>query len=115
MTPPYSDSTIQAGGVPVPEDQPGRVKIDDQTLKEVASSASGVVVYRLGQLVTPQGHYQQDLDGVDVRCEDGVHFSAVVGQVLAPDILPVLSRLGRTTHVSAPADALALPPSIPGW
>jgi peptidoglycan/LPS O-acetylase OafA/YrhL len=115
MTAPYSDSTIQAGGVSVPEDQPDRVKIDDQILKDVASSASGVVVYPLGRLVTPQGRYQQDLDGVDVRCEDGVHFSAVAGQVLAPDILPVLSRLGRTTHVAASADAPALPPSIPGW
>jgi peptidoglycan/LPS O-acetylase OafA/YrhL len=115
MTSPYYNSSTQAGGPTLPEDQPGRVKIDDRILSQAASSAPGITLYPLGQLVTPAGQFQQDVDGVDVRCEDGVHFSAGSGAFLAPRILPVLSRLGLSAHVVAVSDPPALPPTVPDW
>jgi peptidoglycan/LPS O-acetylase OafA/YrhL len=122
MTSPYYDSTVQSGGA-VPEDAPGRVVIDDRILRQTSAGRPDVTLFPLGNIVTPDDGYQQDVDGVDVRCADGVHFSAAAGQVLAPRLLPLLVHLGRSAHVvSAPlattstsAAVVAAPAMVPAW
>jgi peptidoglycan/LPS O-acetylase OafA/YrhL len=116
MTSPTYDSTIQSGGsLVVPEDDPGRVTVDDQILGRVAAADPAVTLFPLGQLVSPGQHYQQDVDGVDIRCQDGVHFSAQAGEVVAPKLFPLLVRLGRAAHVTSGTDPPPLPPAIPPW
>jgi hypothetical protein len=114
MTSPYYDSTVQSGGS-VPEDSPTRIAIDDRILKLTSEAQADVTLFPLGSVLTPAGSYQQDVDGVDVRCSDGVHVSAVAGQVVAPRLLPVLRQLGRAAHVTAAVHATPPPPTTPGW
>ncbi|HXQ76544.1 MAG TPA: acyltransferase family protein [Acidimicrobiales bacterium] len=115
LTSPYYDSTVQTGGVSVPEDAPGRVTDDDRILAQVASSEPGVTVFPFGNLVTPGGRYRQEVDGVDMRCDDGVHFSAAAGEVVAPRLLPVLVRLGHTVHLPTAPVATSVPAAVPSW
>ncbi|HEY5252973.1 MAG TPA: acyltransferase family protein [Acidimicrobiales bacterium] len=114
MTSPYYDSTVQAGGS-VPEDTPGRVIADDQILEQVAKATPGVTVFPLGNVLTPDDHYQQDVNGVDVRCADGVHVSAVAGRVVAPRLFPLLLHLGHAAHVAAATDPPPIPRAVPLW
>ena len=115
MTSPYYDSTIQGGGAAVPEDAPARVAADDRILGQVTAARPGVTLFPLGKVVTPDGRYQQVVDGVNVRCADGVHFSVDAGLVVAPRLLPLLVALGHSAHVAPATDPPAVPPSTPGW
>lgn len=124
MTSPYYDSTVSGAAPPMPEDAPGRVALDDGILRSVAASTPGTSVFPLGRVVTPEGQYQQDVDGTDVRCSDGVHFTLAAGQVVAPALLPAVVRLGRTAPVpplagagAGPTVARATlpPPAVPAW
>jgi peptidoglycan/LPS O-acetylase OafA/YrhL len=113
MTSPYYDSSGVLGSVP--EDAPGRVQLDDSILTQVASANPGVTLFPLGALVTPDGQYTQTLDGVNVRCQDGVHFSPQAGAVIAPELFPLLHQLAASVHVKPAAGAPALPPVVPSW
>lgn len=114
LTQPYYDSTIGSGGS-VPEDEPDRVVVDDRILSSVAAGVPGVSVFPLGKVVTPSGTYQQDVDGVNMRCVDGVHFSAQAGEVIAPRLFPDLVRLATSATVAGPLHPPALPAVIPAW
>jgi len=114
MTSPYYDSTVGTAGV-APEDAPARVVTDDHILEAVSAAVPGVTVFPLGAVLTPDGRYQQDVDGLDVRCADGVHLSAVAGRVLAPRLLPELVRLGRTAPVTVAGHLPSFPAPIPAW
>jgi hypothetical protein len=115
MTSPYYDSTIQGGGAAVPEDSPARVATDDRILEQVTSTSPGVTLFPLGKVVTPEGRYQQVVDGVNVRCADGVHFSVDAGQVVAPRLLPLLVALGHSARVTTVTDNPPVPASTPRW
>jgi peptidoglycan/LPS O-acetylase OafA/YrhL len=115
LTSPYYYSSIQEGGPAAPEDAPGRVSLDDRILEQVSAAGAGVTLFPLGNLVSPGGQYTQDVDGVDMRCGDGVHFSAVAGAVIAPRLLPLLVHLAGTAHVPASVPDPPLPSVIPHW
>jgi len=115
VTSPYYDSTIQGGGAAVPEDAPARVVMDDRILEEVTVASPGVTLFPLGGLVTPGGRYQQVVDGVNMRCDDGVHFSAEAGEVVAPRLLPLLVTLGHAARVAPVADTPPVPAAVPPW
>ena len=115
VTSPYYDSTVGSGGSPVPEDAPGRVVLYDQILEAVATTRPGVSVFPLGQLVTPDGHYSQDAGGVNMRCNDGVHFSVQAGRVIAPHLFPYLVSIGRKANVPPPASSGDPPAAVPAW
>jgi peptidoglycan/LPS O-acetylase OafA/YrhL len=115
MTSPYYDSTAQSGGASVSEDSPARVVLDDRILEQVSTSEPGVSVFPLGTIVSPGGRYRQDVRGVNVRCQDGVHFSAAAGEVIAPRLLPFLVHLGRTAPVAAAAETAPVPSVVPAW
>jgi hypothetical protein len=115
LTSPYYDSTYHSGGSLPPEDTPSRVPLDDQILEAAAVSHSGVTVFQFGRLVTPGSAYDQDVDGVSMRCSDGVHLSVPAGRLIAPKLLPSLVDLGKATRVVQPSSSAAVPPVIPGW
>jgi peptidoglycan/LPS O-acetylase OafA/YrhL len=114
LTSPYYDSTYQNGGSLPPEDTPSRVPIDDSILTE-AAAAGGASIFQFGRLVTPGSGYVQYVDGVSMRCSDGVHLSVDAGKVIAPKLLPFLVALGRRTHVVGPSSSVLIPPLIPSW
>ena len=68
-------------------------------------------------VVDPNGQYDASIDNVNVRCGDGVHFSASGGIYVGLRLLPDLVALGQSHAVSSPGGVWpgALPPSIPSW
>jgi len=119
LTSPYYDSTANSGGTPVPEDTPGRVTDYDHIIESVAKGSSAVTVYPLSQVIDPGHTYQGTVDGVAMRCSDGVHFSVAAGQVIAPGLFPELARLGRSTRLASSLEATStmvpVPPAVPAW
>jgi peptidoglycan/LPS O-acetylase OafA/YrhL len=127
MTSPYYDSGISSSGSPWPEDAPNRVQLDNATIRQVASSTASpspavaggakVFVFDLNAVVDPNGQYDASIGSVNVRCGDGVHFSASGGIYVGLRLLPDIVALGQSHAISAPGGAWpgALPPSVPSW
>jgi peptidoglycan/LPS O-acetylase OafA/YrhL len=124
LTTPYYESGRQPDGAPWPEDEPSRVSIDNSIIRRVAGEAGTatggrkkVTVFDLGGLVSPGGHYASTVDGVGMRCSDGVHFTAAGGAWVARRLLPTLAELGRGHRESTPGGAWpgVRPPSVPAW
>jgi len=115
LTAPVSDSG-QANGTAWPEDTPARVVADDEVIRQVAA-ADGAEVFDLGSMVTPGNRYEQDVDGVGLRCQDGVHFTAAGGEWVAPKLLPEVARLGRDHQMASPGGTWpgTPPPVVPPW
>ena len=118
LTSPYYDSGEQGNGQPWPENDPARVATDNSLLmKAVAANPTVASAINLGAMVSPSGRYAADVDGVPLRCSDGVHFTVPGGQWVGERLVPQLVALGRS-HVSAAAQqrrpALA-PQSQPSW
>jgi hypothetical protein len=96
------------------------VNLDNATIRRVATSSTapgGVYVFNLSGVVSPGGRYSAAVDGVNVRCSDGVHFTTSGGIYVGLRLVPDLVALGQA-HVSAsPGGAWAgpLPPSTPSW
>jgi hypothetical protein len=115
LTSPYYDSTYWTGGTPYAEDDPQRVSSYDRVLSKVAYSLPDVHLFPFGELVTPGSGYSQYVDGVNMRCLDGVHLSFDAGKVIAPKLLPYLVALGASADVSSPSHSTPLPPVVPEW
>jgi peptidoglycan/LPS O-acetylase OafA/YrhL len=121
LTTPYYDSGRQPGGQLWPEDQPTRVAADNRVIRQVAAAgdrgAPQVHVFDFGALVSPGGHFDQDVDGVDLRCSDGVHFTAAGGRWVAPRLLPYLAGLAGAHAAAAPGGTWpgTPPPAVPRW
>jgi hypothetical protein len=61
----------------------------------VASSSPDTSLLDLDAMACPDGHYEEYLDGVDVRQSDGVHFTLQGGDVFGSRIWPFVVALGR--------------------
>lgn len=140
-TTPAYDSGTQPSGAPWPETDPGRVPADNAIIRQAVAAAesaryatgsspgagagttstTGVQpprysVFNLESLVTPGGRYAQSVGGVDLRCSDGVHFTAAGGEWVAPQLLPELADLGRYHQAASPGGAWpGVPPPAPSW
>jgi peptidoglycan/LPS O-acetylase OafA/YrhL len=123
MTSPYYDSGLQPTGQIWPEDTPERVVLDNQTIRTVATSMTAgpddkpVYVFNLNGLTSPDGKFTTDIGPVNLRCNDGVHFSRPGGVFIGLQLLPDLAALGQAHAASAPGGAWdgSLPPSTPSW
>jgi MYXO-CTERM domain-containing protein len=145
MSSPYYDSGTQPDGAPWPEDAPSRVVEDNAIMAAAVRAAAGpaladglgwvgtspravgspgggaqvpaVDLFDFGTLMSPGNHFDAQVDGVQTRCQDGVHFTAAAGQWLAPMLLPELVALGRDHQHRAPGGSWPgpLPPTVPGW
>jgi peptidoglycan/LPS O-acetylase OafA/YrhL len=135
LTTPYFDSGSSPSGASWPEDAPGRAALDNQLIREAAGVGGGSVVagagassilqgdghpayvFDLSRLISPANAYAPAVDGVSVRCGDGVHFTPSGGEFVGLQLLPVLAQLGQTHHGASPSGAWPghLPPSTPSW
>ncbi len=96
LTMPYSDPPVEASdGSVFPENLPSRVDAYNNLLRRIAwSDPHEVSLIDLNTLLDPDGHYAQEVDGVDVRWPDGVHVSVEGGLLLQHSVLPRLVALG---------------------
>jgi peptidoglycan/LPS O-acetylase OafA/YrhL len=95
LTAPCYDSGEQPDGAPWPEDAPDRVAIFNHLVREVAAEAPGTSLLNFNALACPGGHFEEYLDGQQVRASDGVHFTFTGGNVFAPRIWPKIVTLGH--------------------
>ena len=96
LTAPCTDEGEQPDGAPWPEDSPSRIAAYNQLVREVvAAHPLTDSVVDLDAATCPGGHYAANLDGVNVRRSDGVHFTIQGGQYLAPRIMPAVVAAGR--------------------
>jgi hypothetical protein len=118
LTSPFYDSGEQGDGQPWPENAPNRVATDNKLLDQAARHDPGqVAVFDLGDLLSRAGRYAASVDGVPVRCQDGVHLTVPGGEWVAARLLPTLVAFGKA-HATAPAAgarAPLAPASPPGW
>jgi hypothetical protein len=123
MTTPYYDSGVSPAGTSWPEDDPGRVSVDNATMRALAgTTATGrnggrVYVFDLNTVVSPGRTYAATVGQVNVRCTDGVHFSRSGGIYVGLRLAPELAALGQAHAGASPGGAWpgALPPSTPSW
>ncbi len=137
---PYSDSGLQPNGQPWPEDLPNRVTIDNRLISQAVAKAeasirnraltkaksnssslraSSVSVFNLNALISPHNRYSLVVDGVDMRCRDGVHFTAPGGKWIGQRLLPELVSLGQQHQRLSPSGEWSTSgvtvPSTPSW
>ena len=123
LTTPFYDSGASPAGTPWPEDNPARVAVDNQTMREVASAApagaegSGVYVFDLNAVVSPDHAFSPTVGNVNVRCADGVHFTQSGGIYVGLRLAPELAALGQSHATASPGGGWPgpLPPSTPSW
>ncbi len=123
LTTPYYDSGASPAGKPWPEDDPARVVRDDQTMREVAAAAPAgadggrVFVFDLNAVVSPNHAFSATVGNVNVRCNDGVHFTQSGGIYVGLRLAPELAELGQFHATASPGGGWPgpLPPSTPSW
>jgi hypothetical protein len=122
-TTPYYSSGVDATGSPWPEDTPSRVVLDDQDIHKVATSMTTgpnhtpVYIFDLNALVSPGDRYVSSIGPVNIRCNDGVHFSRPGGVFIGLQLLPDLATLGQAHAAASPGGSWdgAIPDSTPTW
>lgn len=115
MTMPVSQETI--GGHPQ-QDNPVRIGRLGRFLRDAAAPHPGqVLVYNLARLLTPGFRYRSGVDGLALRCVDGVHLTPEAGIVVAADLFPRLWRLVGDHRVPGGGHWVGgpLPSSTPSW
>ncbi|HEX3334805.1 MAG TPA: acyltransferase family protein [Acidimicrobiales bacterium] len=111
LTAPCTDAGEQPDGAPWPEDSAARLDAYNRLVREVAAEHPQTdSVVDLDGAVCPGGKYTSNIEGVNVRRNDGVHFTIAGGQLLAPVLMPPIVAAGRaqatpvsTTTTTAPA------------
>jgi peptidoglycan/LPS O-acetylase OafA/YrhL/lysophospholipase L1-like esterase len=96
LTAPCTDSGEQPDGAPWPEDSPTRLAEYNKLIREVAADhAQTDSVVDLDAAACPGGKFTRTVDGQVIRNPDGIHFSPIGGQVLAPKLMPAIVAAGR--------------------
>jgi hypothetical protein len=102
FTMPFIDpNQRQASGLPYSENDESRARQFNQLVYAVArQDPKHVTVINLNRMLAPHGIYTSTVDGVVARWSDGVHVTIAGGRLLAPEIMPVLDRLGLEAEKS---------------
>jgi len=96
LTTPCTNEGEQPNGAPWPEDSVQRLKVYNRLVREVAGEHPTTdSVVDLFAATCPGGRYAESIRGVQVRRTDGVHFTIVGGQYLAPLIMPPIVAAGN--------------------
>jgi peptidoglycan/LPS O-acetylase OafA/YrhL len=90
MTAPCYDTGEQPNGDPWPEDSQARLSIYNQLVRQVAATSENTSLINFNAMACPGGQFEQDMDGIQVRDADGVHFTFGGGRAFAPEIWPVV-------------------------
>ena len=99
FTMPYVDPPEAPDGSVWPENTNERVDAYNRVVRRVTTMhPSEVTVIDLNKIVGPSGSYQAELDGVEVRDPDGVHFTPYGGLWLRSRILPEIGQIGLSAR-----------------
>lgn len=105
LTAPYYQQPEQTDGASWPEDDPARVNEYNKLLRTVAATTPYVYVLDVNKLLDPHGHYQQFINGIDVRYADGVHDSQAGALMIAPYLLAHGHAIGAAHRQQLAHDA----------
>ncbi len=95
MTAPCYDTGEQPNGEPWPEDSPTRLSIYNGLVRQVVSTSPDASLIDFNAMACPGGHYEEFMDGRQVRESDGVHFTLGGGDIFAPEIWPTVVALAN--------------------
>jgi peptidoglycan/LPS O-acetylase OafA/YrhL/lysophospholipase L1-like esterase len=95
MTAPCYDTGEQPNGASWPEDSRARLAIYNDLVRQVAASAPNTSLLNFNAMACPGGHYEEYIDGQQVRLADGIHFTFTGGNVFASRIWPDIAAWGR--------------------
>jgi lysophospholipase L1-like esterase len=95
LTAPCYDTGEQPNGAPWPEDSRARLAIYNGLVRQVATTSPNTSLLNFNGMACPDGHYEEYMDGQQVRQADGIHFTFTGGIVFASRIWPVIAALGR--------------------
>jgi hypothetical protein len=115
MTVPVSQ---QQTTLPNPQNNPIRVAREGKLLELAARGDPSLVsIYNLSQLLTPSFKYHASIDGLPLRCSDGVHLTPEAGITVAVDLFPRLWALVGSHRVPGGGHWVGgpLPPNTPSW
>jgi len=103
LTMPYiHPRSTQPDGRPWPEDTTERTRAYNALIDRFARGYPGdVEVLNLNKMLSPRGSYTSKVDGVRVRWIDGIHVTVAGGELLQPQILPVIDRLSLQVEAAA--------------
>jgi peptidoglycan/LPS O-acetylase OafA/YrhL len=97
FTAPCTDSGEQPDGAPWPEDNPARLAVYNKLVREVAAQHPNTdSVVDLHKAACPKRTYTSTVAGTVIRRPDGIHFTDVGGEVLAPALMPPIVAAGRS-------------------
>jgi peptidoglycan/LPS O-acetylase OafA/YrhL len=114
LTAPCTDEGEQPDGSPWPEDDPARLAVYNRLVREVAAAHPQTdSVVDLYAAACPKGAFTTSLDGVAIRRSDGVHFTDVGGEALAPALMPGILAAGRAQIADAAKAAAAASTTVP--
>ncbi len=110
LTAPYYHQLEQPDGAAWPEDDPARVNTYNSLLRAVAAGSKGTaVVADLNARLDPGGHYDQTVNGIDVRFADGIHVSQAGAGMIAPWLLSEADTLGKAVRAAQLTPATTTP------
>jgi peptidoglycan/LPS O-acetylase OafA/YrhL len=95
LTAPCYDTGEQPNGASWPEDSRARLAIYNGLVRQVAASAPNASLLNFNAMACPGGHYEEYLDGQQVRLADGVHFTFTGGSIFASRVWPTIEVWGR--------------------
>jgi peptidoglycan/LPS O-acetylase OafA/YrhL len=112
LTAPCTDEGEQPDGAPWPEDSPARLAIFNKLVHQVVAEHPATdSVVDLHAAACPGDKFASTVDGKVIRDADGVHFTVVGGEVLAPVLMPPIVAAGRA-QMSGTSNVV--PPSASG-
>ena len=104
LTAPCYDSGEQSDGNPWPEDSAARLAVYNRLVDEVAAAnPTKASTVNLDAAACPGGHFEQFINGEQIRESDGVHFTWTDGTVLGPKLWPGIVKAGREQMASGRA------------
>jgi peptidoglycan/LPS O-acetylase OafA/YrhL len=95
LTAPCYDSGEQPNGTAWPEDSRTRLNIYNNLVRQVAATSPDTSLLNFNAMACPGGHYEEYMDGQQVRESDGIHFTFTGGNIFAKRIWPAMVALGR--------------------
>jgi peptidoglycan/LPS O-acetylase OafA/YrhL len=95
LTAPCYDTGEQPNGQSWPEDSRTRLAIYNGIVRHVVASTPGTSLLNFNAMACPGGHFEEYMDGQQVRLPDGIHFTFTGGNVFASKIWPFIVKLGR--------------------
>ncbi|ETA00895.1 putative acyltransferase [Frankia casuarinae] len=112
-TPVFKPTEAPNGGI-YPETKAERVVRFNALLRAAAARHPGVTVIDITSILTPGDKYVDELDGVRLRDDDGVHISNGGARRIGVAIIPQLLRIARGAAAAAPAPTTPTTGAGPG-